>query len=789
MRLPALYRMLLREFWQMRGQAAAIAVVIAGGVATLIMSLAIIDTLQQTRDDFYRDYRFGHVFASLERAPESVLARLQDLPGVQLAESRVVAAAHLELQDFPDPVAGRLQSLPDGRNSELNRLFLRTGRLPEAGRDREVVVSEAFAEAHGLVPGDRLVAVIHGRRQALEVVGVALSPEHIYQIQPGTMLPDYERYGVLWMNREALAAARDMEGAFNDVSLRLERKAREGDVIQAVDSILDRYGGRGAIGRGDQLSNRYLEEELGGLETLATLFPAIFLGVAAFLLNVVVGRLINTQRGQIGVLKAFGRSNLEVGGHYVRLVLLIVALGLVLGTGVGVWLGRGMAALYAEFFRFPYLSFHLGPRAFAIAALVTVGSALLAVALAVRRAVRLPPAVAMQPEPPPVFRATVVERLGLQRWFSQPVRMILRSLERRPARALLGITGVAFACAILMVGRFQDAAIHHMAGVQFGLVERDDITVTFTEPTSYKAVHELQALPGVVRVEPWRSASVELRSGHQRWRLAVQGEAPGGELRRLLDENLREQPMPEHGLLLTDWLAQELGIRPGDTVELRFLEGHRETREIEVGGLIREIMGVSSYLPLETVNRLLGEGRAISGARLQLEPGYREAVVAALRERPRVAGISERDAAIDSFYENLAETVLMFTFITTLLAGSIAFGVIYNGARISLAERARELASLRVLGFSRAEVARILLGEQAVLILAGLGPGFLLGWLLYGWVARGVESDLYRVPVILTPAGMAFAALVVVIAALLSAWVVRRRLDRLDLVEVLKTRE
>lgn len=789
MRLSALYRMLLREFWHLRGQAAAIAVVIGGGVATLVMSLAIIDTLQQTRDDFYRDYRFAHVFASLERAPESLVEALGEIPGVQLVESRVVAAAHLEPADFPDPVAGRLQSLPDGRNSELNRLFLRTGRLPEAGMDREVVASEAFAEAHGLQPGDSLDAIIHGHRQRLTVVGVALSPEHIYQIPPGAMLPDYERYGVLWMNRAALAAARDMEGAFNAVSLRLQRDAREGDVIQAVDALLARYGGQGAIGRADQLSHRYLEEELNGLETLATLFPAIFLGVAAFLLNVVVGRLVNTQREQIGVLKAFGRSNLAVGMHYLRLVLLIVLLGLLIGVVVGLWLGGGMAAMYAEFFRFPYLSFHLGPRAFVIALLVTVGSTLLAVALAVRRAVRLPPAAAMQPEPPPVFRATVVERLGLQRWFSQPVRMILRSLERRPVRALMGITGVAFACAILMVGRFQDAAIHQMVGIHFGLVERDDITVTFTEPTSRRAVHELEALPGVVRVEPWRSASVTLRSGHRSWRLALQGQAPEAQLRRLLDTDLHIQPLPEYGLLLTDWLAEELGVRPGDTLQVDFLEGHRESRELLVGGVITELIGVNAYLPLDTLNRLLGEGPALSGARLELAPGYREAVVQALRERPGVAGIAEREAAIDNFYDTLAETVLMFTFITTLLAGSIAFGVIYNGARISLAERGRELASLRVLGFTRGEVARILLGEQAVLILAGLLPGFLLGWLLYGLVAQAVSSDLYRVPVVLTPSGMAFAALIVVVAGVLSAWVVRRRLDRLDLVEVLKTRE
>jgi putative ABC transport system permease protein len=787
--VTALTRKLLRELWRLRGQAVAIAVVIAGGVATLVMALTSLDSLTITRDAFYRDYRFADVFASLTRAPESLRGALESVPGVQQVETRVVTGAHLDLPDFPDPATAVLLSLPDGRNAELNRLFLREGRLPRAGHDREVVAHETFAGAHGLRPGDRLAAIVHGHRRELEIVGVALSPEYIYQLKPGDVFPDFERHGVFWMNRSALGAARDMEGAFNDVILTLTRDARPGDVLERLDALLAPYGGLGAIERADQLSHRYLEIELAQLRTMATVFPTIFLGVAAFLLNVVLTRLIGTQRDQIAILKAFGYGNREVGWHYTQLVLLIIALGLFLGIAVGVWLGQWLAELYRTFFRFPYLEYQVTPRVIVIGVAVTVAAGLGGTLSAVRRAVRLPPAEAMRPEPPPVFRPTLVERLGLQRLIGQPARMILRNLERRPVRALLGVLGIAFACGILMIGRFQEGALGYLIAVQFGLAQRTDLTVTFVDPTSRRALHELAALPGVYRVEPYRAAAATLRFEHRGYRTAVQGLARDGELRRLLDEELRLVRLPPEGLVLNDFLADTLRAGPGDLVTVELLEGRRETRVVPVAGVVREFTGSAAYMDLEALNRLLGEGAAVSGAYLGVEAGARDAVVAALQGAPRVAGISDRHTAIENFYESMADIVLTFALFTTVLAGSIAFGVVYNSARIALAERARELATLRVLGFSRREIAGILLGELGLLTVAAIPVGFLIGVGLIAYIVRGVDSDLYRIPLVVEPPVFAFAAAVIVVASVLSGLVVARRLTRLDLVAVLKTRE
>ena len=453
--MRALDRKLWRELWQMKGQAIAIALVIISGVAIHIMFGATLDALRQTRARYYQEYRFADVFASLKRAPESLQARIAAIPGIVEVETRVVAGVNLEVAGFTEPITGRLISIPDTREPRLNRLYLRQGRLTAADRNDEVIVSEAFAEAHRLEPGAKLRVVINGRRQALTIVGTALSPEYIHQMRPGSIFPDYRRYGVLWMGRRALGAAYGMEGAFNDVVIGLANAYAAPKVIDELDRLLTPYGGLGAHDREDQSSHRFLTEEFRQITLSATLFPTIFLGVAVFLLNVVVSRLIGMQRDQIGTLKAFGYGNGAVALHYLKLVLLIVLVGVAVGIGIGAWLGQLLAALYMDFFRFPFLDYRLTLPLVLGALLLNLGAAVAGTAFALRAAFALRPAEAMRPEPPARYRATVVERLGLQKWLSQPNRMILRHIERRPFKSLLTVLGIALGCGITMVGGFR----------------------------------------------------------------------------------------------------------------------------------------------------------------------------------------------------------------------------------------------------------------------------------------------------------------------------------------------
>ena len=787
--MRSIERKLFRDLWALRGQALAIGLVIASGVATFTMSLSCLESLQGTRNRFYRDYRFGSVFASLKRAPEHLKGRIEAIPGVSRVATRVVAAVNLQIDDFPDPVTGQLFSIPDHGEALLNKLFLRKGRLIEAGRENEVVVSEAFANAHGFTPGDSIVAVINGKRKRFTIVGLALSPEHIYQIRPGALFPDFERYAILWMGRTPLSTAYDLESAFNDVVLSLSADAQSGDVIDRLDALLEPYGGLGAYGRHDQLSHRYLHEEFRQLENMARIFPTVFLSVAAFLLHVVLGRLVNNQREQIAALKAFGYSNFQIGLHYVKFVVVIAVVGTLGGLVGGIYLGRGMSAIYAALYKFPFLDYVLSPHVAATGAVVTTLAALFGTLSAVRRAALLPPAEAMRPEAPATYRETLVERLGLKRFLSQPTRMVIRHIERRPVHSFFSVLGISFACAILMVGSFQTDAIHHMVDVQFGMAQREDIAVTFVEPTSRRALHELSSLRGVDYVEPFRSVPARLRFEGRSYRTAIQGIIAGGDIHRLLDSNLEVVETPPAGVVLGAHLGKILGVGVGDRLTAQVFEGNRPERQIVVAGLIQEFIGVSAYMEISALNRLMREDSAISGAYVAVDSQHRHEIYSSLKEMPRVAGTEVRDNSIRNFYETMGDTLLIFTTINTFLAGTIAFGVVYNSARIALSERARELASLRVLGFTRGEISYILLGELAVLTLAGIPLGFLVGTGLCMYLVANLQTDLYRVPLVLEPGTFAFAATVILVAAAFSGAVVRQKLDHLDLVVALKTKE
>ena len=787
--MKMLDKKMFRELWQMKSQVLAIAIVIASGVGSFVMSLSTLESLQTTRATFYQEYNFAEVFATLKRAPENVKERIAGIPGVELVETRVAANVVLDIPDFADAVRGLLISIDEPYGSLLNKTYLRSGRMIVPGRADEALVSEAFAEAHGFEPGAEIAAIINGRRQELTIVGVVLSPEYIYMIAPGGVFPDFERYGVLWMNREPLASAYDMDGAFNDVTLTLSPGASEEAVIELLDQVIEPYGGFGAIGRDTQISHRFLSEEFRSLRIMARIFPIIFLGVASFLLNIVITRLVRAQREQVATLKAFGYSNLGVLWHFTKLTTVIVILGVVAGLGLGAQLARSMAEMYMEIYKFPYLEFTVSLPVVVGAAVISLTAALLGAAYSVFQAVSQPPAEAMRPEAPAIYREATVERLGVKRLLTQPTRMILRHIERQPVKSMMTIIGIAFSVAVLMVGMFFSDAIYRMVQVQFGFAQREDLAVIFVEPTSYRAYYELLNLEGVEYGDPFRFVPVDLKKDHRSFRTAIQGIEPGSELVRLIDTSLQPVPLPREGLVLTRYLADVLGVQAGEMITVKVLRGRRPVREVPLTALVSEYIGVSAYMDRSALNRLMGEGDLISGVYLATDEAHLEDIYLKLEEIPRVAGSVNVDNSIESFFATMGNQLLTWSIIMTMLAGSIAIGVVYNSARIALAERSRELASLRVLGFRRAEVSYILLGEIAVLTLVAIPVGFIFGRGLCAYMASAFQSDLVRIPTIIDPSTYSYSAGIVLVSSVISGLIVRRRVDHLDLVAVLKTRE
>jgi putative ABC transport system permease protein len=696
----------------------------------------------------------------------------------------------LDIPGRKEPATGRLVSIPEQPMRMLNDLYIRQGRYIQSDRRDEVLVSAAFAQANHLHLGDTFGAILNGRWQKLRMVGTALSPEYVYEIRgTGDVLPDNEHFGVIWMGRDTLGTAFNMDSAFNTVALTLTPEAIQADVIFQLDRLLEKYGGLGAYGRADQLSNRFLSDEIAELETMGTIVPAIFLGIAAFLLNILLSRLVNTQRDQIAVLKAFGYSNLTIGLHYLKFVLIIVFLGTLLGTLVGLRFGATVTQYYTQFFQFPVLRYAASLHLVLTSALISGGAAVLGAFLAVHRAITLPPAVAMRPDPPANFRPTLLERLGFEQLLSPAGRIILRNLERKPVQASLSILGIALAIAMLVVGRFFGDAIEYMVAVQFYQVQRDDVTIVFNEARPARTQYEVAHLPGVLYAEPFRSVAARLRFEHRSHRVGILGLSATGKLRRLIDRRLQIVDLPSNGVVLTKKLADMLAVQPGDRLTIEVMEGDRLIRTLPVIGLVDELIDLTAYMDIQALNRLMGEGKTMSGAFLKVDPNHLDQLYTRLKRMPAVTGVTVNQLAIARFRKTIGETIGILTSILILFACVIAFGVVYNAARIALSERSRELATLRIVGFSQGQIAVILLGEQALLTLVAMPLGALLGYELSALLTHALNREVFRMPLIITRSSYAFAFMVVAIAACFSGLMIRRQLTHLDLIAVLKTRE
>ena len=789
--MKALDRKLLRDLRLMWSQALTIALVVASGIGGFIASLSAVESLAAARDAYYAEGRFADVFARVKRAPLSVVEDLRALPGVAAVQPTIEAMVRVEIPGVPDPIIGQLIGVDLLKPGSMNQVAVRSGQGLAHGQGSgdgsiPALVSQGFAQTRGLKFGDTLTVLLNGKQRHLRVTGTALSPEFIFAGLWG--MPDLRGYGVFWVDREALAAAYDMQGAFNQVAVKLAPGAAEQPVKDAIKRRLGAYGGRDVHGRDQQNSHAMLDNEIKEQRVLGTVLPVIFLGVAAFLLNVVVSRLVGTQREQIAALKALGYPNRSIGGHYLKLVLVIVVLGLVLGVAVGDRLGTMLTGLYAEFFHFPRFDHTIPPWLLLTSIGVTVLTAVGGTLNAIAATVRLAPAEAMRPPAPGRYRPTLVERLGVRR-IAPALRMILRNMERRPLRTALSIGGIAAAVAITVMGNFIRDAIDVIVDQQFTQSLRGDVTVWMLEPVNDSARFELARLPGVAAVESTRFVNADLVHGHRSERVTVRGYAPRAELYRVIDSQGRHHLLEGRGLLLTDRLADKLGVRAGDRLRIEVLDGAGRTLELPVAGTVEEMMGLNAYLDRPTLNRLLGEADVGGGYVMQVDRGREDAVLDATKRLPRVAGSFSKATMLRNMEEVSARNVRIMSTILTAFAAVISVGVVYNNARIALAERAWELASLRVLGFSRAEVSGFLLGELAIAIAVALPLGMVLGLGLVHGVAELLKSDQFHFPVAIQPRTYAWAAVCVVAAGVASALVVRRRIDRLDMVAALKTRE
>ncbi|MGN6207591.1 ABC transporter permease [Asticcacaulis sp.] len=780
---------LLRDIWRMRMHAAGIVLVLGCGLAVLIMAVGMRASLEKTRLQYYAEKHMADLAVSLVRAPDRLTPVMENAPGVAAVETRISGYALLDLPQIAEPVSARLISLPRRGHPRVNDLVLTAGRWPDPAHPEEALVNEAFATALKLKPGSSLDAILHGHRQRLVITGIANSPEFVFVTAPGEMFPQPERFAVIWMGRDALGEAYDMRGAFNDAVIRLAAGADVRAATQALDDALRAYGSAGATGRDRMMSDRFLSEELSQLGILASFIPTFFLIVAAFLVNISMGRVIATERANIGLLKAFGYSDLAIAWHYAESALIFGTLGLIAGIAAGTAYGRFIAGMYRQYYHFPNLEFSASLPTLILAAAASFAAAGLGAWNAVARAARLPPAEALAPPQP----ANYAQGGGLFHGFADGLdaksRIILRRIVRFPRRAATTALGIGLAISILIVTQSFPAEMTYMLDVHFGLANRQDVTLTLSEPQEAGVLHDIERLPGVITTEPFRIDGVALSKDQRRVEEALFGLAEGATLNRLIGRDLSVIPPPAEGIWLSRPLARKLEARAGDDITIEQLRGRRIRATVRVAGIIDPMIGSSAYMELNALSRLMREPGRISGAYLRIDPAAYAAFTARLKQTPALMGASFVSLAERSMRTNFNEHMGLMTAIYSSFAAIMAGGVAFSAARVTLAEQERDLATLRVLGFSRLEVSYVLIGEIMVLALLSLPFAVLFGTGMAIWMTHLFSTENFAFPYVFDPAGYAFAISFTLACVLVAALVVRSAVDRLDMVGVLKARD
>lgn len=786
--MQAIDRKLLRDFIRLWAQGLAIAFVLAAGVSVIIMSSGMSRALNESRETYYAQNRFADLFAGAKRAPDGLVSDLRNIEGVMEVEAQVRSYATLDIPGRSKSATGYLISTDRTRPMALNIPSLRSGNWPE--RSGEVVVNEPFAKANGFRIGDGFSINLNGRKQDVRITGTALSPEFIFTIGPGALMPQNENFGILWMAADVLDAALNMEGAFNDVSLALLPGANASDVADEVDRLLSPYGGREAIDRTVQQSNAYLTAEIQQLDILAYVLPPVFLGISIFLVNMVVGRIVFLERSEIGLMKAIGYSSWDICLHYLMLASLIAIVGIVIGVVAGSWLAQSMAALYARFYDFPFLVFGVPSSVYAASALLALAATSLGALRSAVKAAGLAPAVAMSPPAPPNFRWSIFDSLAEVLKLSQLARMILRSLTRWPIRAATTLFGVALAVSTLVASGFFPDAVEDIVDKAFYQSNRQDVLLLFDPDVPLSGLMEVRRLPGVLQAEPQQFHAAVLRHGHLEKRASISTVGDPDSLARVVDDDGREYTPDGTGLLISDRLAEALDVGAGDTITATFESGLRETFELPVSGVVEQYFGLGAYLSHTHLNELFRQSPRMTVANITLaNPSAPVEFDERVTDLPNVIGTIDMTENRSSFVETISQNILVVTTVYAILGSIITVGVCYNSARIQLSERARELASLRILGFSNFDVAKVLVGEVMILVILAQPLGWWFGTEVARWMTEGFSSDLYAIPLVLEPATYARASLIVLTAASISTLIVVRRLGRMDLISVMKTRE
>jgi putative ABC transport system permease protein len=792
--MTPLDRKLARDLLAAKGRLLAIISIIAVGVMCFIYMRSSYYNLKTAQSSYYAQCRMADFWVDLKKIPIAELDALAELPGVAEIQPRIQFYVTVDLPRVEEPLNGLVISVPQQRDGILNNIVMRRGGNFTDRRRNEVIVSDAFAQAHGLYPGQWIHVLLNNRRQELFIVGTAISSEFVYLLAPGRIVPDDKRFGVFYLKHEYAEEAFDFDGAANSVVGRFtaEYQQHPDEVLRRAESVLEPYGVFGTTKRKDQASNRFLSDEIAGLGTFSMIMPVIFLGVAALVLNVLLSRQIDQQRTTIGTLKALGYGDRQIVWHYIKFALAIGAAGSILGSVCGYGMAVWVTSIYAQFYEFPRLANEFYPGTYAIGFVISLVCALVGSLHGARATLRLQPAEAMRPKPPRRGGKVWLER-ATRLWASLSFgwRMVLRGVIRNPVRTGVGVFASAMGAALLMCGLMMSAATHYLVDFQYTMVTRSDIDLSLEGERGRDALLEIRRLPGVDRAEPQLAVSCTFIHGPHRRRGGITGLAPDARLTIPRDPQGNPIRVPTTGLAMSRKLATLLDVSVGDQIIVRPTKGLRREVEAPVVALTDGYLGLGVYADIHYLSHLIGEEFAVTGVQLTADPRpeVRTELNRRLKQLPALRAVNAREDVIRNLQEELLDLQNVFIGLVMMFAGVIFFGSILNASLVNLTERTREIATLRVLGYGPWQIGGLFLKESMLVNLLGTLVGLPLGYSLAWLISTLYNTEMFRFPLVSPPSVWVITIAIAVGFAGLAHLVVQRVIFRLDYLEALNVKE
>lgn len=791
--VSALDRKLLREIRSSWGLLLAITSVMAVGVMCFIYTRSAYNNLSLARWKYYAECRMADFWVDVKKAPLAELAAIAELPGVTAVRPRIQFYATVDLERVPAPLNALVLSLPDERAPVINDILLRRGGYFTDRRDNEVIVNDAFARRHHVHPGEWIHLILNNRRQELFVVGTAISCEFVYLVGPGAITPDPEHFGVFYLKRRYAEEIFDFDGAANQLvgTLAPGVEDRPEDVLRRIETRLTAYGVSSSTPRSQQSSNRFLSDEIRGIGVFASFLPFIFLAVGALVLNLVLVRLIEQQRVVIGTLKALGYHDRQLFTHFTRLGLAVGLAGGLAGLALGYGMAEFITSLYRRFYEFPELANQIDRPTYAAGLAISLTFAVIGSWQGARFAMRLNPAEAMRSRPPAGGGAIWLEHFGwLWRRLGFGWRLTLRNVFRHKLRTGVGVFACAMGAALLVCGFMLSEALEYLVNFQFERILRSDVDLSFSDERGLPALLEARRLPGVDAAEPTCDVVCTFVRGPRRHRGVVTGLSPRSQLTTPRDVSGRRIRIPEHGLAMNRKLAELLEVSTGDVVTLLPIKGRRYPLEVPVVEISNSYIGMAVYCDVAYLSGLVGEELLLSGVQLAADPrpGPRTALLHDLKHLPGLQAVNVRADMIDNL-QVVVRTQRIFILLLVLFAAVIFFCSLLNASLIALAERRREVATFRVLGYSAWQVGGFFLRESLLVNAVGTLLGLPLGYGLAVLISIIYNTEMFRFPVIATPGVWGWTLGLALTFALAVHVVVQHSILQLDWLEASKTRE